>query len=432
MKKLILILLICFSSYAFAQTETCRITAAKGDVKVFCAEKEEWQDAQVGMAIKKNDCVKTAEASSCDIRLQEHIFKIKENTDITFKELAINKISMEMQRGEIVAKLEKLPSDANFEIKSPVAVCGVRGTSFLCIYSETSGIERVGVFQDSVRIVGLGEPEKYVTALRFQKVTVSQWGNAVLFARGTGILSEEILGEVSIKVIDKGISLKAEASGFTREEVKKECIRKLASAVLSRKLGDYLNIGDIIKDDPEKLKMLYDFIYREAMIISSEVIKGNIYKIKMELKLEGLNSILGQRITSPERIIEKISEGEYSKCFGTLARVTTKRAAQVDGYRRLAEKIYGTVIDSKTTVRDFAVEDDTVVTTVEGIVRGARIVDIEYFSDGSVTVAMESRGDKIVGELKRVTGDIFGTHYMSIPVPIEIDDFDVYLELEGL
>ena len=147
MKKLILILLICFSSYAFAQTQNCRITAAKGDVKVFRAEKEEWVDAKTGMAINKNDCVKTAKASSCDIRLQEHIFKIKENADITFKELAINKISMEMQRGEIVAKLEKLPSDGNFEIKSPVAVCGVRGTSFLCVYSETSGIEKVGVFQ---------------------------------------------------------------------------------------------------------------------------------------------------------------------------------------------------------------------------------------------------------------------------------------------
>src|SRR5688500_9682192 len=50
----------------------------------------------------------------------------------------------------------------------------------------------------------------------------------------------------------------------------------------------------------------------------------------------------------------------------------SRRAAQLDAYRLLAERIYGLRVTSDTTVRDFVTEDDRIKTHVEALLRGAR------------------------------------------------------------
>jgi hypothetical protein len=70
------------------------------------------------------------------------------------------------------------------------------------------------------------------------------------------------------------------------------------------------------------------------------------------------------------------------------ARPMALRAAQVDAYRNLLETVQGVQIDSKTTVKDFAVESDVINTAISGMVKGAAIVKKEYLSDGTVEVTV--------------------------------------------
>lgn len=70
------------------------------------------------------------------------------------------------------------------------------------------------------------------------------------------------------------------------------------------------------------------------------------------------------------------------------ARPMALRAAQVDAYRNLLETVQGVQIDSKTTVKDFVVENDMINTAISGMVKGARIVKKEYLSDGTVEVTV--------------------------------------------
>ena len=70
------------------------------------------------------------------------------------------------------------------------------------------------------------------------------------------------------------------------------------------------------------------------------------------------------------------------------ARPMALRAAQVDAYRNLLETVQGVQIDSKTTVKDFVVESDTISTAINGMVKGAQIVKKEYLSDGTVEVTV--------------------------------------------
>ncbi|HOF05683.1 MAG TPA: LPP20 family lipoprotein [Syntrophales bacterium] len=70
------------------------------------------------------------------------------------------------------------------------------------------------------------------------------------------------------------------------------------------------------------------------------------------------------------------------------ARPLALRAAQVDAYRNLLEIVQGVRIDANTVVRDFMTESDVVRTSVEGMVKGARVMNKEYLSDGTVEVTV--------------------------------------------
>lgn len=71
------------------------------------------------------------------------------------------------------------------------------------------------------------------------------------------------------------------------------------------------------------------------------------------------------------------------------ARLMAERAAKVDAMRNLLEEAYGVTIKSHTTVRDFITQDDTIKAKVNAYIRGAKVVDTKYLSDGSVEIEME-------------------------------------------
>lgn len=76
------------------------------------------------------------------------------------------------------------------------------------------------------------------------------------------------------------------------------------------------------------------------------------------------------------------------------ARALGLRAATVVARRNLLELLKGVQIDSSTTVQNFMIADDTVLSKVKGALHNARTVTTTYMSDGSVevTVAVTLRG----------------------------------------
>lgn len=69
-------------------------------------------------------------------------------------------------------------------------------------------------------------------------------------------------------------------------------------------------------------------------------------------------------------------------------RAMTERAAFVVAVRNLLEAVKGVRVDSTTLVENFMVTSDVIRTRVEGVVRGARVVNKRYLSDGSVEVVV--------------------------------------------
>ena len=65
-----------------------------------------------------------------------------------------------------------------------------------------------------------------------------------------------------------------------------------------------------------------------------------------------------------------------------------KRAAITDGYRQLGEKLYGAKINATDTVKDAALKDSRITSTVKGVIKDAAVTDAT-FKDGLYVVRME-------------------------------------------
>jgi len=71
------------------------------------------------------------------------------------------------------------------------------------------------------------------------------------------------------------------------------------------------------------------------------------------------------------------------------ARPMAIRAAKLDAMRNLLEVTKGVRVNSTTTVENYAVSNDVIITKVYGLVKGAQVVDTQYMSDGTVEVTMQ-------------------------------------------
>jgi hypothetical protein len=71
------------------------------------------------------------------------------------------------------------------------------------------------------------------------------------------------------------------------------------------------------------------------------------------------------------------------------ARLMALRAAKVEALRNLLEQAYGVTIVSASTVRDFAIKNDSIQSRVDAFIKGAWVSEERLLSDGSYEVEME-------------------------------------------
>jgi len=89
-------------------------------------------------------------------------------------------------------------------------------------------------------------------------------------------------------------------------------------------------------------------------------------------------------------LIEGVGKG-VTPCTGACsvaqAKMMARRAAILDAYKALIEKIYGIRINGRDTVKNMILQNSSLRAYIEGVVRGATIVE-EEFKDGVYTVVM--------------------------------------------
>jgi len=81
-------------------------------------------------------------------------------------------------------------------------------------------------------------------------------------------------------------------------------------------------------------------------------------------------------------------------------KLLSKRAAEADAYRKLAEAVYGLQINSRTYVKDYVTESDEIRGDVNEFIRGIRLGEPTWYDDGSCEVPAEVTVAKVVETLR--------------------------------
>ncbi|MDY6840494.1 MAG: LPP20 family lipoprotein [Pseudomonadota bacterium] len=109
---------------------------------------------------------------------------------------------------------------------------------------------------------------------------------------------------------------------------------------------------------------------------------------------QGDNGSQSRQDTGLEPITVRVSglgayEGVGADRSNTRKRLMARRASQLDAYRNLAERVYGTVVYGSSTVNDFVLRNDMFRTYVDSYIRGAKLVAVNEHSDGVFETVME-------------------------------------------
>jgi hypothetical protein len=83
-------------------------------------------------------------------------------------------------------------------------------------------------------------------------------------------------------------------------------------------------------------------------------------------------------------------------------RLMAIRVARLDAMRELTEQVYGLRINSRTTVIDAVLQNDTTRASVDGTVRGARTLRINPVGSDTYEVVLELDRDMVARILKAV------------------------------
>lgn len=91
-------------------------------------------------------------------------------------------------------------------------------------------------------------------------------------------------------------------------------------------------------------------------------------------------------------------------------KLLSKRAAEADAYRKLAECVKGLQITSDTYVKDFVAESDSIRGAMDEFIRGVRLGNAKWFADGSCEVPAEVTVQKVIETLKEVHTRFYKGH----------------------
>ena len=141
------------------------ILGSSSDVTVMRADKSNWENAKLYSPVYNGDQIKTNKESRCETKLHKQgIIRIGENTTFSFQQDQLNNnFSTEIKKGRIWANIKKLFSRSNFHVRTPTAVCSIRGTIYRIDADSTT---KVMVYQGTVDVGPLWEVKRDTSSTR--------------------------------------------------------------------------------------------------------------------------------------------------------------------------------------------------------------------------------------------------------------------------
>ncbi|MEI6631424.1 MAG: FecR family protein [bacterium] len=128
---------LIFSGAKAQQPEKVELTNISGNAEVLLGGADEYTAAQEGMILESGDKIKTSGSSFAELSFNENntnLVRLNENTGVQISISGDEKLAM--AEGEIFSSISELPVGSVFEIRTPTAVSGARGTDWVTKVTE--------------------------------------------------------------------------------------------------------------------------------------------------------------------------------------------------------------------------------------------------------------------------------------------------------
>lgn len=134
MMVLLLIGCLLISSNIFGQSSLkAKVLSLENDVRLKKSKNSKWVKVEINQSLQEGDSLKTGNNSSAEIAFDKEnkdVVRLKSNTTVLLKKLGDNLKVVELSSGEIFSLVSSLNSGRKFEIKTPTAAAGARGTGW--------------------------------------------------------------------------------------------------------------------------------------------------------------------------------------------------------------------------------------------------------------------------------------------------------------
>lgn len=140
------------NSYNQNQAESwdARLKVISGSVMVKASGSEEWSKITGEIPLDPDDSVKTSADGVAELYLDDKgAVAVGRNTELEISNIEQSDSVFTLVHGSIVAKIKKFMNEKfKFQVRTPSAVCSVRGTEFAVEYSQLGKETAVAVFDE--------------------------------------------------------------------------------------------------------------------------------------------------------------------------------------------------------------------------------------------------------------------------------------------
>jgi len=163
-------------------TEKAELTSLSGSAQVLLQGSDDYTGAEEGMELKSGDKIKTGNGGSVEVSFNSdntNLVRLSENTRVEISLSGDEKL--QMSEGEVFASVNSLSGSSAFEIRTPTAVSGARGTDWVTkVTEEGTDVEAIDSqpyvrhFETSGKLSSQPTfitPGEMTTVKRFQKPT---------------------------------------------------------------------------------------------------------------------------------------------------------------------------------------------------------------------------------------------------------------------
>ena len=151
----VLVGIFSMGAYAADSGLKAKIISTKGDVKVDPQGNGSWVAANVNMELNQGAIIKTGAGSSANLAFDTamlNVLNVEENTTLSVDTLSEKLSEVGLSNGKILANLKGLKGGSTFQVKTPTAIAGARGTGLGVEFAR--GITYIEAFENSILVIG--------------------------------------------------------------------------------------------------------------------------------------------------------------------------------------------------------------------------------------------------------------------------------------